>query len=134
MTKNKLKPRPFAQDFSGESKTQQHFKDSCDVNNIVSHYAATGLDPYQDRLQQKRFGYASSLTFEDALRKTTEIESSFSELPSEVRSGFANSPAKWLDSLIEPEPPLDENVENSPSEDDSEITPMASENLESEPN
>ena len=55
--KSTLKPpakRRFSQDFSGESKTQQHFKDSANVNNIVASYRATGLDPYAERLKLKR--------------------------------------------------------------------------------
>lgn len=105
MTKSTKKPpakRRFSQDFSGESKTQQHFSDSADVNNIVASYRATGLDPYAERLKLKRFGYASSQTFSEAMRNVAEIQTSFQELPSNIRQDFQNDPGRWIDSLTTP--------------------------------
>lgn len=111
MTKKNNKPiRPFAQDFSGDGRTQQHFKQSCDVNNIVAHYTATGIDPYADRAAKQIFGFASSQTFEEALRATAEVNSAFASLPSDTRSEFANSPSAWLDHLSTLSVESDENT------------------------
>jgi len=103
------KRRPFSQDFSGPSLTQQHFTAQVDVNNIVNHFRVTGIDPYADRIPKQKFGFASSVTFEEALRQTAEVKSAFAELPSEKRGSFNNDPALWLDSLvIDPTPTIDE--------------------------
>jgi len=106
----KNKKRPFAMDFSGESKTQQHFKDACDVNNIVAHFRATGIDPYAERLTNQHFGYASSQTFTEAMQNIAQIQTAFAELPSEERSAHQNDPATWLESLAAPPPTQEEGA------------------------
>lgn len=115
-----MKKRPFAQDFSGDTKTQQHFKDSCDVNNIVAHYQQTGIDPYLPRREAQQFGFASAVDFTQAMQNVAEINSAFAELPSGERSGFANDPARWLAHLAQPDPP---EVEKTPSEPPQEASP-----------
>lgn len=100
MTKKNIPgKRPFSQDFSGTGKTQQHFKDSCDVNNIVAHYLSTGIDLHADRMAQKTFGYASSQDFSEAMRNVAEINSAFADQPATIRQEFSNDPASWLESL-----------------------------------
>jgi len=98
-----MKKRKHAQDFSGESLTQQGFKDSHDINNIVRHYANTGFDPYESRKQQMRFGHATSKNFSEAMQQVAEINSAFSELPAKVRQSFQNDPQQWIDSLSTPQ-------------------------------
>lgn len=131
-TKNKA--RPFAQDFSGESKTQQHFKDSCNVNNIVAHYRATGIDPHADRLKQQTFGYATSKSFLEASRDIAEIRSAFQDLAAEERAQFGNDAGLWLDSLTVPITIDDLNVEPDVPEDVSPPAEPTPETLESESN
>ncbi len=99
----------FAQDFSGESKTQQHFRDECDVNNIVAAFAQTHVDPHAERAQNQRFGFASSQTFSEAMQNIAQIRSAFADLPSSERSSFANDPARWIDSLTTVDEP-DETI------------------------
>jgi len=104
--KQKLRPlaeRPFAQDFSGDGKTQQHFTEGCDVNNIIAQYAQTGVDVHADRATNQRFGYATSTSYLEAMQNIAEINSAFAELPSKDRSQFDNDPAQWVESLEEPE-------------------------------
>lgn len=90
----------FAQEFPGDSVTQQHFKDSANVNNIVARYAATGVDPCADRVGKGYFGHATSKSFTEAMFEVAEVTSHFAELPSEARQAFENDPAKWLDHLV----------------------------------
>ncbi len=111
------KIRPYAQDFSGNSKTQQHFRDGADVNQIIRHFKSTGMDPAADRAGKQTFGYASSQTFSEALRATAEIASAFEQLPAEERSRFSNDPASWLDSLQTPELSPDEIVSPEASQE-----------------
>jgi len=95
--------RRYSQDFSGESLTQQGFKDSCDVNNIVRHYESSGFDPYESRKQQMRFGHATSKSFSEAMQTVAEINSAFAALPAITRQSFSNDPQAWIDSLSIPE-------------------------------
>ncbi len=115
--------RKYSQDFSGNGETQQHFKHSCDVNNIVRHYEATGIDPHADRINGQTFGYASSKSYEQAARDLAEINSAFADLPSAERSAHHNDPSRWIESInqppvIEPEIIAPEALETaSPPED-----------------
>lgn len=123
MTKSKVRPGRFQQDFSGNSKTQQHFKDSADVNNIVAHFLSTGVDPHEDRKLKQQFGYASSLDFSEAMRNIAEINTAFAELPSDERMTFGNDPSRWIGHLTTPPPEADEIEPQTASQDVSEAPP-----------
>jgi len=109
-------PRPFSQDFSAGGKTQQHFTESVNVNNIVAHYLHTGVDPFEERKKNMTFGYASSKSFSEAMQTIAEVNTSFAELTGEQRQGFGNSPERWLDHLATLPPEGDEIVDPEPSE------------------
>lgn len=119
MTKiNRPYPR-FSQDFSGESQTQQHFTEQCDITNIVEQYARTGHDPYADRLANQRFGNATSKTYDEAMREVAQVQSDFNELPQPLREQYDNDPANYLSAiealqLPEPEPTPDPVPEPAP--------------------
>lgn len=100
--------RPFSQDFSGNSKTDQSFSAACDVNNIVRHYEATGIDPHIDRKALEQYGDASSIPYEESMRNVAEVQSAFASLSSLERRQHANDPQTWLEHLqalaADPEP------------------------------
>lgn len=80
--------RKYAQDFSGESMTDQSFAPACDVNNIVRHYQQTGLEPYPDRLaeyhrqaQSDETLDAMTLSYEDAMRNKAALDTYMAENP-----------------------------------------------------
>lgn len=106
----------FAQTFDGDGQTQAHFKDSCDINNIVETYARTGIDPNPDGQTNQKFGFATSKDFTESAFNMAEITSAFAELPSAVRSQYSNDPALWLDANTRPEPTEEPNAppEGSP--------------------
>jgi len=112
-----MKKRKYSIDFGKESLTQQGFKDSCDVNNILKAYANTGFDPFESRKQQMRFGNATSKSFSEAMQQVAEIQSAFSELPAKVRQSFQNDPQAWIDHLSTPQAtPKPENPVTAPTE------------------
>lgn len=105
-TKSTLKPpviRRFSRDFSGNSKTQQHFKAGADVNNIVAQYTQTGIDPYELRKTQQKFGHASEQSFTEAMFLCRQVEQDFMKLPSSIRTEFDNNPAELLSHLQNPD-------------------------------
>lgn len=97
--------------------TQQHFKDSCDINNIVAMFTATGIDPHAERKSKMQFGYASSQSFSEAMQNIAEINTAFAELPSQTRSDFSNDPARWLEHLATPPEPEAENIPQNGSQE-----------------
>jgi len=111
------KKRRFSIDCSGESATQQHFKESADINNILAHFRSTGVDPYAQRRADQKFGYATSKTFEEAMRQTAEIQSCFNDLPAKERQAFSNDPTQWLNAMGTPEPDPDPEPSPEPSQE-----------------
>lgn len=87
------------------SRTQQHFKDECDVNYIMRKYQATGVlvDP---SLQKRKPSYADLTTIPDyveaqqAMIKAGEM---FNALPSKIRKEFHNDAYRFVDFCSNPE-------------------------------
>lgn len=130
MTKQKSKnkspkverPGRHSISFDDPSLTQQQFKQSVDVNNIVNHYKNTGVDPYESRKQSMHFGDATSKSFTEAMYQVSEVNSAFHNLTAKERQSFSNDPSQWLTSLegaykaqheIVP-PPASEDVSEPP--------------------
>lgn len=93
----KFNPPPqVGLEFTEPSMTEQHFKDECDINNIVAQYQQTGVLPQGDR--QPLFGdfadfpqdlQSSQAFFDDAQER-------FMQLDARVRKEFDNDPVKLL--------------------------------------
>lgn len=129
-----MSDRKYSQDFSGESPTQQHFKESCDINRIVDQYAATGVDPAPERLAMKQYGFATSKDFAEAQRQVAEVNSAFADLPSSLRAKYGNDPANWIEAIQAVPNPQEEitppEVTEEPSGDDPAASPPETEPLD----
>lgn len=111
------KQRKYAQDFSAHpeipnriSKVDRSNSAAYDINNIVSAYQRhTGESLMHGSVDPSQFGDASSVSYEDALFHTAELESAFALLPASERAEHGNSVSQWLDHAEsldnEPEPP-----------------------------
>lgn len=113
----------------GVSMTQQHFKDECDINNIVRSYR--GKIPASD--EPAYFMDCTVTDLQSAYQIAESIGSRFESLDSDVRAKFNNNPLELLEFVhnsdnktaaielgllpkSEPEPTASvtsENVENS---------------------
>lgn len=91
-------PRSKGTVFTEPTKTQQHFKDSCDINKIMAKFKKTGLLPQVQRMPQ--YGDFSDVpTYEEALMRIQEIDGVFGSLPARVREKFKNNPGELLNWL-----------------------------------
>lgn len=93
----KFNPRPSVGiEFVEPSMTEQHFKDECDINNIVQRYQETGVLPQGDR--QPLFGdfdqYPQDLM--SAQQYFDKASDAFGQLPAALRKEFDNDPLKLL--------------------------------------
>ena len=78
--------------------TDQSFKKSCDINNIVKQFAKTGELPKSSRVPQ--FGDFSEVpTLEEAFEVAIVARDAFYELPATIRKLIDNDPSK-LESFI----------------------------------
>ncbi len=80
------------------SLAQQHFKDECDINNILRQFNITGLLP-QSPLSP-RYGDFSGITdYHTALNRVIAAQDEFEGLPAQIRARFDNDPAKLIEFL-----------------------------------
>jgi phage internal scaffolding protein len=77
---------------------QQHFKDECDINNILRQFNITGLLP-ESPLSPRYGDFTGIGDYHTALNRVIAAEDEFMALPAQIRSRFDNDPAKLIDFL-----------------------------------
>lgn len=86
---------------TGDSMTNQQFKEECDVNNILAKYKRTGLLSHVSRTQGQFGDFSTLEDYQTSLHKVMKAQESFGLLPSEVRNKFQNDPGKLVDFLAD---------------------------------
>jgi len=82
--------------------TQQHFREECDINNIMARYAQTGLLPqHQDGIFVD-LANNEWMDYREALHVIQEADEAFSTLPASFRSELGNNPANFIDWISDP--------------------------------
>lgn len=80
------------------SLAQQHFKDECDINNILRQFNITGLLP--ESPLSPRYGDFSGISdYHTALNRVIAAQDEFEALPAQIRARFDNDPAKLIEFL-----------------------------------
>ncbi len=80
----------------GRSRTKQAERDACDINKIMAKYVKTGLVSHLNR-HGGDYGFATSVSFHEAMNVVTKADSMFADLPAEVRRRFSGEPGEFLD-------------------------------------
>ena len=82
------------------SRTQQQFKEECDVNNILRNYVNTGVLTHTSDIPPV-FGDFSQMPedYGEALALIAKSKEQFEMLPSEVRERFDNKPVNLVNFL-----------------------------------
>lgn len=86
----------------GESMTEQHHKDSVNINNIVERFQRTGVVEHRNE-HRGEYGFADAITFQEAMYTVTKGQQIFDELPSHIRKKFNHDPAEFLGFVQNPE-------------------------------
>ena len=95
--RNAFSPRiPVFETNDEPSMTQQHFKDSCDINQIVAKFQTTGVINHVKQYGDV-YGEMDGATFTDNMMAVTRAQNMFNDLPSSTREFFDHDPAKFLD-------------------------------------
>lgn len=98
----KVKRRKVVSTFKEPSKTQQHFKDEVNVNNIVKKFTETGQVSHLNH-SRAQYGEAPDVDFRSAMDIVQKAQETFDSLPSELRKRFGNDPANYLEFVQNPE-------------------------------
>lgn len=89
--------------FDEPSMAQQHFKDECDVNNILRKYESTGLITHVANGTPSYGDFSSVLEFQQAQNILIEAQDVFDALPASLRKRFDNDPAVMLEFIENPD-------------------------------
>lgn len=87
--------------FAASGRTKQSFKAECDINQIMARYQKTGVIDFTQK-HEPQYGDCTGLEFQRAMQVVIDARAMFEDLPSSVRSRFANDPARLLDFVHEP--------------------------------
>lgn len=78
-----------------EDRTQQSYKDDCDINLIMQRYLRTGVLPSSDR--QPVYLDTTAYDFLEAQNLVARARGEFSLLPADERDKYGNQVELWLD-------------------------------------
>lgn len=84
------------------TRTEQHHKDSCDINNILKRFERTGILPGQ-KGPGKYIDVSDLPTYQESLNIVINANDQFASLDSKIRDRFSNDPTKFLEFLQNPE-------------------------------
>jgi len=80
------------------SLAQQHFKEECDINNILQKFNITGLLP--EAPLSPRYGDFTGIgDYHTALNRVIAAQDEFEALPAQIRARFQNDPAQLIEFL-----------------------------------
>lgn len=78
------------------TRTQQQFKEECDINNIAKNFGMTGKLPVNVRMPTYGdFTFVDD--YQSAMNAARWAQHSFMQMPAEVRLRFRNDPQMFLD-------------------------------------
>lgn len=83
----------------GESRTQQHFKDEVNINNIIKRYNKTGVISHVQRAQARYGDFTQMADYCENLDMVAKAQQGFEQLPAEVRNhpGIKNSLGNFME-------------------------------------
>lgn len=89
------------------SKTQQQFKEQCDVNYIMKKYKLTGEVTHLNRRTPLNNGseeldLTSIPSYQDSLHIVIQAQNAFQNLNSDIRKRFGNDPHEYIQFLQDP--------------------------------
>lgn len=76
-------------------RTQQNFKDDCDINRMVTTFAKTGIIPGAD-IPAMEFKFDEVFDYQSAMNALIEADKAFMSLPSSTREFFHNDPQAMI--------------------------------------
>jgi len=88
--------------FPNPGRTQQSFKEECDINGIMARWAKTGALTNGNRLQPKYGDFTTVPEHQVAMNLVIEAQDSFDRLPAITRDYFHNDPERLMAFIQDP--------------------------------
>ena len=80
------------------NRTQQQFRDECDINVIVKRFGLTGELPSNFRAPMQG-DFSDIGDFQSAMEAVRNAEEAFMQMPAALRARFENDPGRLIDFL-----------------------------------
>ena len=88
---------------TGESLTQQHFLQECDIKTIIKNHDRTGIIQHVSRGVAEYGDYSEVHEYREALDLINAADESFAGLPSDVRKQFNNDAGEFFEFATNPD-------------------------------
>ena len=86
-----------------KTRTQQHFRNECDINMIVQRAINTGNTQVFTTTQRAQYYDCSAYSdYQSALEMLDNVADDFYSLPSRIRKEFGNDPDKYVSFMSDP--------------------------------
>lgn len=85
------------------SKTEQSFRDECNINLIMAKYRKSGEMSHLARVNPTYGDFSLGLDFQTAQNHVIDAQADFDSLSAEIRARMNNDPGQLLDFLADPE-------------------------------
>jgi phage internal scaffolding protein len=86
----------------GESLTQQHFQEECDIKNIIKKHDRTGIIQHVASGVAQYGDYSEVNEYRESLDLINHAQESFDGLPAELRKMFNNNPGEFFEFATDP--------------------------------
>lgn len=98
------RPEGKAVDFSGDdgiSRTEQHFKKECDINEIIRNFVRTGINSHPANGKPQFGDFTAFPDFREAQEMLVDATRKFEALPSRLRDRFGNDPRNLVSFVMD---------------------------------
>lgn len=87
----------------GLTRTQQQFKDQCDVNNIIAKFKKTGSITHVRNAQTGVYADLTNLPdLQEAHQIVNSANAAFEAIPASIRQRFGHDPQQFINFLADP--------------------------------
>lgn len=98
-----LPPRPRVQLKCTEvTRTQQSFRDECDINRIMAKHRKTGELTHLAQRDPQYGDFSAGLDYQEASNRVLAAQADFDSLSANIRQRMQNSPQVLLDFMADP--------------------------------
>lgn len=86
-----------------ETRTQQQFKEECDINTIIDRFGIGAVIPENPSVPLQS-EFLEVFDYQSALNKLIEADQAFMEYPAAIRAQFQNDAGKFVEFVSDPDP------------------------------
>ncbi len=91
------------EDGNHDGLTEQHHKDSTDINTIIRNYDKTGIISHVAAAKAQYGDFTKVNEYQEALNVVLSADQAFSEVPAKIRAKFGNDAGRFFEFVTNPD-------------------------------